>query len=132
MKAITLWQPWATLIRIRIKPFETRGWATRYRGPLAIHAGKTRKGLDLCRGDPGIEQALATAGYSLDTLPLGVVVCTVRLVSCWPAEQIVAEDLADAFGDYSPGRFAWYLRAVRPLDPPVPSTGRQGLWEWRP
>jgi hypothetical protein len=37
-KAITLWQPWAYLLVQGIKKFETRGWPTKYRGPLAIHA----------------------------------------------------------------------------------------------
>lgn len=36
LKALTLWQPWATLIAIGAKRIETRGWATSYRGPLVI------------------------------------------------------------------------------------------------
>lgn len=38
MKAITVWQPWASLLACGAKRYETRGWATRYRGPIAIHA----------------------------------------------------------------------------------------------
>ncbi len=38
MKALTLWQPWASLIAIGAKSIETRSWATPYRGRLAIHA----------------------------------------------------------------------------------------------
>ena len=41
MKAITIYQPWASLIAAGAKRFETRSWATRYRGPIAIHTGKT-------------------------------------------------------------------------------------------
>jgi hypothetical protein len=41
MKAITLHQPWATLVAIEQKKIETRSWPTSYRGPLAIHAAKT-------------------------------------------------------------------------------------------
>lgn len=40
MKAVTLTQPWATLVAIGAKQIETRSWPTNYRGPLAIHAGK--------------------------------------------------------------------------------------------
>jgi hypothetical protein len=40
MKAITIIQPWATLIAFGEKEFETRSWATNYRGNLAIHAGR--------------------------------------------------------------------------------------------
>lgn len=38
MKAITIWQPWASLLACGAKKYETRSWATRYRGPIAIHA----------------------------------------------------------------------------------------------
>jgi hypothetical protein len=40
MKAITIWQPWASLIAIGAKQYETRSWETKYRGPIAIHAAK--------------------------------------------------------------------------------------------
>jgi hypothetical protein len=36
MKALTLIQPWASLVAIGAKRVETRGWRTSYRGPLAI------------------------------------------------------------------------------------------------
>lgn len=36
------------------------------------------------------------------------------------------------FGDYTPGRFAWLLDDITPLDDPVPAVGHQGLWEWTP
>ena len=42
MKALTLHQPWATLVAVGEKRIETRSWSTDYRGPLAIHAGKAR------------------------------------------------------------------------------------------
>lgn len=45
MKALSLWQPWATLIAIGAKQYETRGWSTPYRGPLIIHAAKTKEEL---------------------------------------------------------------------------------------
>ena len=45
MKALTIWQPWASLIAGGAKQYETRSWATQYRGPIAIHAAAryTRK-----------------------------------------------------------------------------------------
>ena len=33
MKAVTVRQPWATLIALGMKRFETRSWQTKYRGP---------------------------------------------------------------------------------------------------
>ncbi len=38
MKALTVMQPWATLVALGAKRIETRSWSTSYRGPLAIHA----------------------------------------------------------------------------------------------
>ena len=40
MKALTIKQPWATLIMQGDKRFEFRSWQTKYRGDLLIHAGK--------------------------------------------------------------------------------------------
>ena len=40
MKAFTLTQPWASLIALLLKTFETRSWKTKYRGPLLIHASR--------------------------------------------------------------------------------------------
>lgn len=42
MKALTIRQPWASLIAAGVKTIETRSWSTEYRGPLAIHAGKAK------------------------------------------------------------------------------------------
>jgi len=42
MKALSLWQPWATLVAMEEKRIETRCWKTDYRGELAIHATMKR------------------------------------------------------------------------------------------
>ncbi len=44
MKALSLLQPWATLVVIGVKQIETRSWSTAYRGPLLIHASKGKAG----------------------------------------------------------------------------------------
>lgn len=44
MKAITVQEPWATLLAIGEKRFETRSWKTNYRGRIAIHASKAMTG----------------------------------------------------------------------------------------
>lgn len=41
--ALTLHQPWAHLVAIGAKQFETRSWSTPYRGWLIIHAGGQRQ-----------------------------------------------------------------------------------------
>ena len=40
MKALTIKQPYATLIAEGIKEYEFRTWKTNYRGKFLIHAGK--------------------------------------------------------------------------------------------
>ena len=40
MKALTIKQPYATLIAEGIKEYEFRTWKTNYRGEFLIHAGK--------------------------------------------------------------------------------------------
>jgi hypothetical protein len=45
VKALTICQPYAELIARGQKRVENREWPTRYRGPLLIHAGKSREWL---------------------------------------------------------------------------------------
>ncbi len=128
LRALTLCQPWATLVVIGAKPWETRTWATRYRGPLIIHASGSRYGLVKCQNQPAIHTALAAVGLDLATLPLGAVVGTAEVIECWPTEDL-SEDVRDAFGDYGPGRYAWYVARARALATPVVCHGRQRLWK---
>src|SRR5574343_420007 len=84
MRALTLTQPWATLVAIGAKKIETRGWCTDYRGALAIHAAKSipRDLRSFAMMSPVIMDALRGAGYrSLDDLPMMAVLCTVRVQS---------------------------------------------------
>lgn len=46
MKALSLHEPWASLVKEGRKTIETRSWQTRYRGPLAIHASQTLKSVE--------------------------------------------------------------------------------------
>ncbi|GIK37898.1 MAG: hypothetical protein BroJett011_17310 [Chloroflexota bacterium] len=69
MRCLTLTQSWAALVTLGAKQIETRSWSTRYRGPLAIHAGQgygrwSRSYLTgLCQSEP-FRQVLDWAGYS--------------------------------------------------------------------
>lgn len=139
MKAITLWQPWATLMAIDAKQFETRSWATAYRGLLAIHAAKGFPSKDdeydarsLMLDEP-FASVLAAAGYkSFDDLPKGAIVGVCRLVKCHRTEEIgplLANDREHAFGNYAPKRFAWETTGMVRVHPPVHCRGAQQLWE---
>ena len=72
MKALTIKQPWATLIIQGDKRFEFRSWQTKYRGELLIHAGK---GID----KPAMKRL---SKYLPEELPYGKILGKVRLVDC--------------------------------------------------
>ena len=130
MKALTIYQPWATLVAIGRKAIETRAWQTDYRGLIAIHAGESRAHLSLI-GHAAFAAALIPNGIrSAGDLPLGAVVAIARLANCVPVEACLASMEERAFGDYSHGRFAWILRDVRAVDPPIPARGYPLLWDW--
>lgn len=81
MKAITIKQPWATLIALREKQFETRSWQTKHRGKIAIHAGKTID-KEACKNE-NIATALNKHGIVLTTdLPTGSIIAIANLVDC--------------------------------------------------
>lgn len=148
MKALTLTQPWATLVAIGAKRIETRSWSTSYRGPLAIHAAK---GYPCWARGTCDEGPFRKALGNLDPqgLHCGYVLATATLVAIVPTEAVIefsfdrgvflGELLTEgfplspeelAFGDYAEGRYAWLLKGVKPLPVPVPARGRLGLWNW--
>jgi hypothetical protein len=137
------------LVALGAKAIETRGWSTRYRGRLLIHAARGlgpvggRAGLAaLCATAPFAE-ALGAAGLSAADLPRGAILAACELIDCLPVAQLASQDVVRsgnrqwrlsgrerAFGDYAPGRYAWLLADVRSLPAPIPAPGRLGLWEW--
>lgn len=131
MKALSLWQPWATLIAIGAKQYETRSWATAYRGPLVIHAAKSNEGLS-CIRQPPFRLALAGQHWNhINDIPRGVALCVVDLVDCIRTDKIRASlsEQERAFGDYSDRRYAWKLVNVRIFKAPIPMRGAQGLFD---
>ena len=141
MKAISLWQPWASLIAVGAKQYETRSWKTDYRGPLLICAslkgigkGKDRRELlDTLHG-PRFQCALLSFGETPGKinwrLPFGQAIAIVDLTACTSTcdYQIDWIGCEATFGDFSPGRYAWKLENVRAIEP-FPVKGRQGLFE---
>lgn len=139
--ALSLTQPWASLVVGGHKCIETRSWQTRYRGPLLIHASKgfPASARDLCETEP-FRSALADMGVATwRELPTGAVLGGVTLVDCLPtsfdaftsattgltANQISIEMM---FGDFSGGRFGWRLREAWELASPVSCSGALSLW----
>ena len=139
MKAISLWNPWAALIRCGAKTIETRSWSTQYRGQLAIHAAKKRLRREDVEWMPrqfweAFMTAMGKTGGSpsevLTALPYGSIVAIATLVECVPVElaQYIAPQ-ERLFGDFRPGRFAWILKDINTLTTPIPFRGMQGLFE---
>lgn len=144
MKAISLWQPWASLIAVGAKPFETRDWAPP-RGligqRIAIHSAK--------RKPDAVTVADLSRFCEMPPLPLGVVVCTAvlrgaYLCGCFDNHLTRVIQVAEArpgspprhliepdeFGDYSPSRWAWALDDIEVFAAPIPARGAQGFWNW--
>jgi hypothetical protein len=158
MTALSLWQPWATLVAISAKEMETRGrWLYTHRGELAIHAAKrwTRDLAALCElepfrsvltaealkhwpdipGDRAVEGRKALHQYLRHAgrpkgLPLGSVVARTLLNNVFRTEKVLPliSEQERAFGDYSPGRRAIELGPTVALPSPIPYRGTQGLF----
>jgi hypothetical protein len=151
VKAISLWEPWATLVAIGAKRVETRGWDTNYRGPLAIHAAKKWDSelKRLTMSEP-FKSSLVAGGATVEslpglgaiTLPLGKIVAVCELggtikierQTLWPggflSDQTIPPPQPErSFGDYTPGRYAWLLFNIVRLDEPIPFRGAQGFFD---
>lgn len=129
MKALTISQPHASKIASGEKWVENRSWATKYRGPLAIHAGKGT-------------QYLTAKELRESGLPFGAVIAVAELVECFYlrdvgelhaacgelplTENLTSLDLLQH--EHTTGPHCLILANVRPITP-VPWKGAQGLWE---
>lgn len=153
MKALTVRQPWATLLAIEAKAVETRSWQTKYRGPVLIHAGASamRAERELEEMEPFFG---ALGGHDdgqerIETpLPRGQVLAVAELVTVLPTTTLDAvmqkhrrpvigygrggrirlPSNERLFGDYAPGRYGWVFDNVQRLDNPVNATGALSLW----
>lgn len=109
MKALTVHQPWAKLIVSGLKRIENRIWPTSHRGPLLIHAGKSRASLGL--HETGADPSLT----------FGAIVGVVDVVNCVPVSEVAGEEFAE-------GPWCWVLANAIRLDEPIACDGLQGLW----
>ena len=121
MKALTIIQPYAELIADGEKMVENRTWYTNYRGPLAIHAGKSREGLS---GDPGEELLIFGAVVAIVDLTACLCLDRMGLVESWEAYSWVQRH------SHTEGPFCWVLESVQRLEKPIAARGQQGLWNW--
>jgi activating signal cointegrator 1 len=157
-KAITLHQPYASLIGVGAKRYETRSWGTKYRGPIAIHAAKNTEVLsnalrDLFGDNLNFPRKRERAPFAYAwqeamqecgmwwfpdnklRIPIGSIVAIAQLTDCIIVSNKFIDQLNEKeklFGWFAEYRFAWQLDNVRLLDIPIPVTGKQRLWNWNP
>ncbi|HEU4632417.1 MAG TPA: ASCH domain-containing protein [Flavisolibacter sp.] len=133
MKALSLLQPWASLVIMGAKRLETRSWNTAYRGELLIHASTGKTGSILAAEPP-------FSKYVNDfvQLPFGAIIGKVILTDIRRVEELQLPDAVinrltleeRAFGDYAIGRYAWIMEEPVQFVKPVPVRGALGLWEY--
>ena len=146
MKALTVWQPWASLIAAGVKPYEFRGWAAPQwiEGQrIAIHAGarKPKRGeieqlrLIVDRGK-GHRVGLLDGALPIlehpESLWFSAIVCTAIIGRPFSAaEGLPALGITWNDSDRSAHfNFAWPLTEIERMEPPIPAKGAQGFWEW--
>lgn len=134
LKALSLWQPWATLVVHGIKRWETRPWRVGGTLPLrlAIHASAAtpRDAAQMALQEP-FQRALARLGLDPGDLPAGAIVGVVSVMECLPTSEVRDLLTGDerALGDFGPGRWAWRLDEAFALPNPVRCKGALGLWD---
>jgi len=136
LKVLSLLQPWATLAVIGVKQIETRSWSTAHRGPLLIHASKGKAG-EIFANEFPFKKYIP----DFKQLPFGCIIGRVTLrdvirigtgeLSYTNDEMLNRLTLEEkAFGDYTPGRYAWILQDAVTFKIPVAARGTLTLWEF--
>lgn len=128
MKAITIRQPWATLIAEGYKEYEFRTWKTKYRGDILIHAGK------------GIDQKAMKLFQHLNLeYPVGQIIAKAMITDCVKVDDALKEILAkkdpivyQSVINTTPDDWSGYgfqLKNVTKIKP-IEVNGKLNLWEY--
>lgn len=104
MKALSVRQPWASLIMSGKKIIELRTWKTKYRGPLVICASQRRHG----------------------SLPTGVALGIVNLDDIRPSTPN-DEPLANCMPENN--EYAWILSNPKPFVMPFAVKGKLSIFD---
>ena len=123
MHAITICQPFASLIADGEKRVENRTWAVRYRGDLAIHAAAPKTSRRWLK---------EWTGELPDPMPFSAIVAVAELTHCVPFDlvgSLIDEELQFLkTHEHASGPFCWVLERVQRLPDPIACSGQQGLW----
>lgn len=120
MKCLTVRQPFAAAIIFGPKRIENRDWNCTHRGPLLIHAGKSRRMLHLLTD----AQKASWPGREAAPLDFGFIIGSVDVVDC----QIFGE--RHAGNPWAERNYCIELANPRPLRTPLPAMGLLGLWNF--
>lgn len=133
-KAISLKQPWANLIAAGKKTIETRKWSTKYRGDLVICSSQNPKiepyGKALCIVElydikPMEAKDEKKACMKLPRAKARVIFSQGFVGSGIPTKQNLLRSGIKVY----PKAKAWFLRNLRPIDPPIPVKGSLGIFD---
>lgn len=136
MKAVTLYQPYASFVIAGIKQNETRPRVWYHTGPLAIHSAQALVWWweELWK-IPEVMAAIKRSGLPtrIEDYPFGCVLGTVTAgemvkTDYTPSSIAQLSLLERAVGNYDCGRYWWPLSNPQPLANPLPWRGHQGLW----
>src|SRR5262249_10528191 len=122
MKALTLIQPWASLLIRGYKVYETRPWSTIHRGRLVITASKRFPDASNYPPLKNPSPRLPSVNTSDDFFPppLGKAIGQIELVEVKKPEDTAGKlaPIEIALGDFTAGRYAWEFRPPRPFAKP--------------
>ena len=129
MKVVSIIEPWASLIKEKVKYIETRSWKTNYRGKLYIHASLKK----VPKKDERINN-LITLLKDKD-FKYGHIIAEATLVDCiYMDEEFISKIKKNnqeyICGEYSIGRYAWVLEDIKELSKPIPAKGSLGIWNY--
>ncbi len=129
MKVLSLLQPYASLIKDKIKCVETRSWKTNYRGELYIHASLKK----VTKKDPTVNN-LITLLQDKEII-YGNIIAKCKLKDCIYMDDEFLNKMnknktEHMCGEYSVGRYAWILEDIQVLDKDIPVKGHLGIWNY--
>lgn len=151
MKALTVYQPWASLIVAGLKPYEFRGWRAHKSivgQRIAIHASarkipdkEVRWMIMHLNGPKAWETGLkpeALAWLQRARLDPSSLWRSVVLGTAVLGEPVLASSIVSEFGAtvndserMEHSQWAWPMLEVEPMEPPIAARGAQGFWNWR-
>ena len=126
MKVITIREPFATLIKDKVKIYETRSWKTNYRGEIYIHAAKIRS---------KASNANIASTYLKSKENPEHIICKCLLKDCIYIDNNFINEVKKNkeeynSGRYEVGRYAWQLEVIEVLEEPIYAKGQLGIWNF--